>query len=211
MIGVTLLHDRKYYFISLLIILQVFLPFLLIFEEKSPQARELIIISVMCAIAVIGRVAFATVPQFKPITALIIISGIAFGGEAGFLIGAVSGFVSNFFFSQGPLTPWQMFAFGIIGFLAGLMFGPGKLKKTKISLCIFGGISSILIYGGIMNPASVITYTTPTKDLIISAYALGLPYDIIHGLSTVLFLWILSEPMLLKLDRIKIKYGLIKN
>lgn len=211
LIGVTLLHDRKYYFISLLIILQVFLPFLLIFEEKSPQARELIIISVMCAIAVIGRVAFATVPQFKPITALIIISGIAFGGEAGFLIGAVSGFVSNFFFSQGPLTPWQMFAFGIIGFLAGLMFGPGKLKKTKISLCIFGGISSILIYGGIMNPASVITYTTPTKDLIISAYALGLPYDIIHGLSTVFFLWILAEPMLLKLDRIKIKYGLIKN
>ena len=210
LIGVTLLQDKKYYFISLLIILQIFLPFLLIFENKAPKARELVIISVLCAIAVSGRVAFATVPQFKPITAIIIISGIAFGGEAGFLVGAVSGFVSNFFFSQGPLTPWQMFAFGIIGFLSGMLFGSGKLKKTKISLCVFGGLASFLIYGGIMNPASVITYTTPTTSLIISSYALGLPYDIIHGLSTVFFLWLLSEPMLLKLDRIKIKYGLIE-
>lgn len=184
---------------------------MLLFEQKSPQARELVIISVMCAIAVSGRLAFYMVPQFKPITAIIILSGVAFGGEAGFLVGAVSGFVSNFFFSQGPLTPWQMFAFGVIGFFAGLIFGPGKLKKTKISLCIYGCLASILIYGGIMNPASVITYTTPTLGLIISSYALGLPYDIIHGLSTVFFLWLLSEPMLLKLDRIKIKYGLIKN
>ena len=137
-IGVFYLQDRKYYFISLLIILETMIPFCMVFETRRPQARELVIISVLCAIAVAGRAAFFMIPQFKPVVALVIIAGVCFGGETGFLVGAVTGFVSNFFFGQGPWTPWQMFAFGIIGFIAGILFQKGLLRKTKASLCIFG-------------------------------------------------------------------------
>ncbi|MBE7052590.1 MAG: ECF transporter S component [Ruminococcaceae bacterium] len=208
--GVFLLDDRKYYFVSLLIILETMIPFCMTFERRRPKARELIIISVLCAIAVGGRAAFFMLPQFKPVVALIIISGVCFGGETGFLVGSVTGFVSNFFFGQGPWTPWQMFAFGIIGYIAGILFKKGFLKKTKASLCIFGFVATFVIYGGIMNPASVIMYwANPTKSAIIYSYIRGIPFDLIHALGTVFFLWFISEPMIEKLERVKIKYNLI--
>ena len=210
-IGVFFLGDRKYYFISLLIILETMIPFCMVFESRKPKARELIVISVLCAIAVAGRAAFFMLPQFKPVVALVIIAGVCFGGETGFLVGAVTGFVSSFFFGQGPWTPWQMFAFGIIGFMAGILFKKGFLRKMKSSLCIFGFLATFIIYGGIMNPASVIMYqANPTKDMIIFAYIMGWPFDIIHALGTAFFLWFISEPMIDKLERIKVKYGLIE-
>src|SRR5690606_9923266 len=113
--GIYLLNDRKYYVISLLIITYSMLPFAMVFEKRKPQARELIVIAVLCAIAVAGRAAFFMVPQFKPVVAIVIIAGITLGAESGFLVGVMTGFVSNFFFGQGPWTPWQMFCFGVIG------------------------------------------------------------------------------------------------
>lgn len=208
-IGIYYLGDRKYYFISLLIILEAMIPFFMIFEDRKPEARELIIISVLCAIAVAGRAAFFMLPQFKPVLAVVIISGVCFGGETGFLVGAVSGFVSNFFFSQGPWTPWQMFGFGITGFFAGVLFQKGFLRKTKLSLCIYGGFAALIIYGGIMNPASVIMWQEyPTREMFAAAYISGIPFDIIHAEATVFFLWFTAEPMVEKLTRVKIKYGL---
>ena len=210
-VGVFLLGDRKYYFISLLIILETMIPFCMVFESRKPKARELIVISVLCAIAVAARSAFFILPQFKPVVALVIIAGVCFGGETGFLVGSTTGFVSNFFFGQGPWTPWQMFAFGIIGFTSGILFKKGFLRKTKASLCIFGFIMALVIYGGIMNPASVIMYqANPTKAMIISAYIMGIPFDLIHALSAAFFLWFISEPMIDKLERIKVKYGLVE-
>ena len=86
-IGIFYLGDRKYYFIAMLIILETMLPFFLIFEGRKPQARELVIISVLCAIGVAGRAAFFMLPQFKPVAALVIIFGVTFGGEGGFWVG----------------------------------------------------------------------------------------------------------------------------
>ena len=140
-----------------------------------------------------------------------IIAGVALGGETGFLVGAVGGFVSNFFFGQGPWTPWQMFAFGIIGFLGGILFKKGFLRKTKASLSVFGFLATLVIYGGIMNPASVImAQSIITPQMIYASYIAGLPLDLIHALSTAFFLWFIAEPMTDKLERIKIKYGLIE-
>ena len=210
-IGVFFLGDRKYYFISLLIILETTIPFCMVFERRKPKARELIVISVLCAIAVAGRAAFFMLPEFKPVASLVIIAGVCFGGETGFLVGSITGFVSNFFFGQGPWTPWQMFAFGIIGFIAGILFKKGFLRKTKASLCIFGFLATVIIYGGIMNPASIIMYQSKINwDMIESAYIMGIPFDLIHGLGTAFFLWFVSEPMIDKIERIKVKYGLIE-
>ena len=210
-IGIYYLGDKKYYFISLLIILETMIPFAFAFENRKPKARELVIISSLCAIGVVGRTAFFMLPQFKPVAAIVIISGVAFGGETGFLVGAITAFVSNFFFGQGPWTPWQMFSFGIIGFLAGIMFQKGILRKTKTDMCVFGFLVTFIIYGGIMNPASVIMWQSNINiNMVLSSYVMGMPFDFIHAVSTVFFLFFAAEPMLEKLERIKIKYGLIE-
>ncbi len=209
-IGVYYLGGRKYYFIALLILVETMLPFFLIFEGRKPQARELTVIAVLCAIGVVGRAAFFMLPAFKPVLALVIIAGVAFGGETGFLVGAMTMVASNVLFGQGPWTPWQMFSAGIIGFLAGVLFRKGLLRRSKVSLCIYGAIASIVIYGGIMNPAAALIYTeTLNWKLLLTYYVSGIPVDLIHAIATVLFLWLAAEPMLEKLDRIKVKYGLM--
>lgn len=209
--GVLYLGDKKYYIISLIVILETFIPFCMVFEDRKMQARELVIISVLCAISVCGRTAFFSLPQFKPVAALVIISGVCFGAESGFLVGAITGFVSNFFFGQGPWTPWQMFGFGVLGFLAGILFRKGWIRKNRTSLCVFGFFTAIIIYGGIVNIATVlISQTTLSVEMIIKACIAGLPIDLIHGVSTAFFLWFISETMIEKLERIKVKYGLIE-
>lgn len=210
--GLYWFDDKKYYFISILVILETAIPFITAFESRKQNARELIIISVICAIAVSSRMAFSMFPQFKPVIALVIISGVCFGGEAGFLVGAITAFVSNFFFGQGPWTPWQTFSFGIIGFISGILFTKGLLKRTKLSLSLFGFFATIVIYGGITNPSSVLMWQdNPTVEMIISSYVMGFPFDLVHAVSTAFFLWFISEPMTEILNRIITKYGLIKN
>ncbi len=208
--GFSLLDQRKYYFVSLLVLFETMLPFFLLFEGRKPQPRELILISVLCAIVVGSRTAFSMLPQFKPMLALTIIIGICFGCESGFLIGAVTAFVSNFFFGQGPWTPWQMFAFGMVGFLSGLLFHKGFLPINRLTLCFFGALCALLIYGGIMNASHVILYQeNPTPAMFLSAIALGLPFDLIHAAATVFFLWFFAMPMMEKLGRMRRKYGIL--
>ena len=210
-IGITLFDDRKYFVISLAIAVYCMLPFFLIFEGRKPQARELLTIAVLVAIAVAGRAAFFMVPSFKPVVAVTIISAVCFGAESGFLVGALSMLSSNMLFGQGPWTPWQMFATGIIGFLAGILFQKGWLKVRKISLCIYGFLATVFIYGGIMNPASlVMTSYAITKRNLLAIYMSGLPVDLVHASATVIFLWIASKPMIEKMERIKVKYGMIE-
>ena len=129
--GVIVLEDRSYYFVSLLILAVTMLPFLLVFEHRKPMARELVLLATLSALAVAGRAAFFMLPQFKPVVAIVILTAVTLGPEAGFLVGAVSGFVSNFFFGQGPWTPFQMFSWGIVGFIAGVIADP--LKRSRIA------------------------------------------------------------------------------
>ena len=210
-IGVFYLDNKKYYFISLLVLLECMLPFFLIFEGRKPQARELVIIAVLCAIGIAGRAALFMLPQFKPVMAVTIIAGVAFGGETGFLVGAMTMLASNVLFGQGPLTPWQMFSMGIIGFLAGILFRKGLLRRNRGALCVFGALAAILIYGGIMNPASALTWVGELNEKVLLTYYIsGLPFDCIQAAATWLFLWFGAEPMLEKLDRIKVKYGMVE-
>ena len=210
-IGIRYLNDRKYYYISMLIIVYTLVPFFMVFENRQPQARELIVIACLSAISVLGRTVFFMLPAFKPMIAITIISGVTFGAESGFLVGAVSVFASNFFFGQGPWTPWQMFSYGMIGYLAGILFQKGILKARKVDLCIYGFLSVFLIFGGIMNPASILmAYGYITKKSLIAFYISGAPVDLVQATSTVIFLWILSRPLLEKLERVKRKYGLLQ-
>ena len=207
--GVYFLEGRKYYFISLLILLECMLPFFLIFEGRKPQARELVLIAVLVAMNVAGRAAFFMLPEFKPVVAMTILAGVAFGGETGFLVGAMTMLVSNMLFSQGPWTPWQMFAMGIVGWLAGVLYRKGVLRRSRLSLCVFGVLCSTVIYGGIMNPAAALMWAGKLNwPTVLSYYITGIPVDLVRAAATAVFLLLGAEPMLEKLDRIKTKYGL---
>lgn len=211
-IGVFYLDKKQYYITALLVLLECMAPFFMVFEGRKPQARELVIIATLCAIGVAGRAIFFMLPQFKPVLALTIIAGIAFGGETGFLVGAMTMLASNVIFSQGPWTPWQMFAMGISGFLAGVLFRKGLLRRTKVSMCAFGALAAIVIYGGIMNPASLLLWSGSSLNfkMLMTYYLTGFPMDCIHAFATVFFIYFAAEPMLEKLDRIKVKYGLVE-
>ena len=210
-VGYFYFGDRKYYLISLLILLETMLPFFLVFEGRKPQARELILLAVLCGLGVAARAAFYMLPNFKPVTALVILAAVALGAESGFLVGSMTMLLSNVFMQQGPWTPYQMFAMGIIGFLAGFLFQKGLLRRDRLSLSIFGFLSALLIYGGIMNPAAMLLYQpTPSWKLLVAYFIQGVPVDLVHAISTFLFLWLLSDTMLEKLDRVKTKYGLYR-
>lgn len=131
------LSGRAFYVTSTLVIVELLIPFFLAFEGRRPQARELVVLAVMCALAVAGRVAIP-IPSFKAIFGIIMIAGIAFGPESGFLVGAISALASNFFYSQGPYTPWQMMAYGAGGMLAGFVFAEGRLPRKPVVMGIFG-------------------------------------------------------------------------
>lgn len=207
-VGVHYLGNVKFYFISLLVLLECMLPFFLVFEGRKPQAREIVTIASLCAIDVAGRALFFMLPGFKPVAAVTILAGVALGGETGFLVGAVTMLLSNMMFSQGPLTPWQMFSMGLIGFFAGVLFRKGLLRRSRLSLCIFGAFAVILIYGGIMNPASALVWQRIlNKETLLAYYVSGFPFDCVHGAATAVFLWFGAEPILEKLERIKVKYG----
>ena len=210
--GIFYLNDRQYNLVALLVLLECMLPFVLVYEGRKPKARELVTIAVLCAIGIAGRSLFFMLPQFKPILALTIIAGVAFGGETGFLVGALTMLASNMLFSQGPWTPWQMFAMGIIGFLAGVLFKKGWIRRTRISLAVFGAFTAIVIYGGIMNPAAafMVSAESITLKTLFAYYITGLPMDLVHAFGTAIFLMIAAEPMLEKMDRIKVKYGLVE-
>lgn len=209
--GVFYMNDRQYNVVAVLVLIECMLPFFLVFEGRNPKPRELVVIAVLCGLGVAGRSMFFMLPQFKPVMALTIIAGVAWGGETGFLVGAATMLFSNMFFSQGPWTPWQMFSMGIIGFLSGVLFKKGWLRRSRSSLAVFGAMAAILIYGGIMNPAAAVISSSqiPSWEMLLAYYITGLPMDLIHALGTVVFLMLGAEPMLEKMDRIKEKYGLI--
>lgn len=207
----TNLTGRMYYLTITLIIIEVMLPFFCLFEARKPQPRELVTVAVMAALAAASRAAFAFLPSFKPITGIIMIAGIAFGAEVGFLTGALGIFASNFLFSQGPWTPWQMLAYGIAGFVSGLVFHKRREKFKPLLLAVFGFVMVAVLIGPLLDCCTVFTSLTifswPAVALV---FAQGLPLNISHAAATALTLLLIGRPLLQKLDRLQIKYGMLR-
>lgn len=209
--GVRLLDSSRYGLVSMLVLAETMTPFFLLFEGRAPRARELAVVAALCAISVAGRAALFMLPEFKPVWAVTIVAGVSLGGETGFLVGAMTMLVSNLLFSQGPWTPWQMFAMGLVGFLAGVLFSGGRIRKSRLTLCVFGALAALVVYGGIMNLASALLWGGGLTWGTVLAYVLsGFPVDCVHAAATWMFLWFGAEPMLDKLDRVGQKYGLLE-
>lgn len=204
------LPGRSHYLVSTLVIIFILIPFFLAFEGRKMQARQLVLIAVLCALAVASRTAFAWLPHFKPIFGMIIISGIVFGPQAGFLVGALSAFASNFLFGQGPWTPWQMLAYGVAGLIAGVCYyRRNRLPKDPLSLGLFGFVVVLLIVCPLLDTSTVLTSLTVfTPASVIAVYTTAILTNLIQSGCTLLTLLVLSKPLLTKLNRIITKYGL---
>lgn len=183
----------------------------MMFESRKPQARELVILSVMIALAVIGRVAIP-IPHFKAAFAVIMLTGIAFGPEAGFIVGAITAFASNFFYGQGAYMPWQMIAYGAGGMLAGFVFIKDKIPKKPWILAVFGFLSTLLWIGPILDTSHVfIIMPEISFSSLAAALASGFPVNVSQGISTAIMMFVFGKPLLEKLDRVKQKYGMLEN
>lgn len=270
---------RLYMPLSLLILVMIMAPFFMIFERRKPRAREVVLIAMMSALTVASHTFFHIAFPVQIGTAMVVISGISLGPEAGFLIGAMSRFVCNFYMGQGAWTPWQMFCWGLLGFLAGLAFNreiskqnsisnfkkmmapvlcvifselvayisflvwpgndktffgwrvylfgiiglllavifqKGKLKADNITMAAFTFVVTFVIYGGIMNFAAMCLSMNEPGSLGIGVKALkalyvsGVGYDFYHALTAAICVFVIGTPMVNKLERIKIKYGIYK-
>ena len=205
------LINQNYYLFSILIILIAFAVFSFSYEKKKPEAREIVTLAVMSAIAVASRAAFAMVSFFKPMMGIIMITAIAFGPGAGFLTGAVSGFVSNFIFGQGPWTPWQMLAYGVGGAIAGFLARKGIMsEEKKLPTAMIGYVIVQFIVGPILDTCSMfIMGQNVSKEYALSIYGSGVIPNLIHGIATFLTLFLVCKPMIEKLNRMKLKYGMM--
>lgn len=205
-----LIGGRSYTLTSFIIVLLAMLPFFLLFEHRAPKAREIVPIAVMAALAAAGRFAFVLLPQFKPIVAIIIITALSFGAEAGFMTGAVAVLASNFFLGQGPWTPWQMFCCGLIGLIAGFLRKKGLLK-SKAAICVFGVLSAYF-YGMVVDIWTATSLTSSfSLQSLLAVYAAGFWFDTILAGATAFFLFVIEKPLVAKLDRMKLKYGLLED
>ncbi len=202
-IGGAAAFDRKrHIIISLAIAFLALMLFAAGYEKRSVGARRMVIAAVMTALSFAGRF----IPFLKPVTALAIITALYLGGEAGFLVGALTALLSNFYFGQGPWTAFQMLAWGIIGLTAGLLAKP--LREHLWLLLLYGVISGIA-YSLIMDIWTVLWYAEGFDwGLYLGAITTALPYTASYVASNVLFLLLLARPFGKKLGRVKMKYGI---
>ncbi|WP_296696088.1 ECF transporter S component [Ruminococcus sp.] len=200
-VGAVAFDEKKHIIISLAVAVSALLLFAAGFEKKSTGTRRMVIVAVMVALCFAGRF----IPFLKPIAALTIITALYLGSESGFLVGSLSAILSNFYFGQGPWTAFQMLAWGLIGFFAGLL--AERLLKSRVLLLIYGAAAG-LAYSFIMDIWTVLWYNQGLNiNLYLAALVTAIPYTASYAVSNVLFLYLLAKPFGDKLNRIKIKYG----
>ena len=184
------------------------IPFFFYFEKRKIKTTEIAVLSVMTALCTVSRTVFAFLPQVKPMCAFVITSAVAFGGNVGFVVGALSVLISNFFFGQGMYTPFQMLGMGLTAFICALMFYRKSGEKNRLAVSVVGAVLCFFVYGFVVDTCSVLMMTGDyTLKGVTAVYLSGMPFNLIHALSTAVTLFIIHKPMNDKFSRLREKYG----
>ena len=144
--------------LSMAVVACALLVFFVGYERRRPRLRDIMPVAVLAALAAAGRILFAPFPSFKPVSAIAIIAGVVFGRRAGFMVGALAALASNFFFGQGPWTPWQMYAWGMVGYGAGLLAQACSAPPRLSVVCAYG-FASGFGYGFVLNLWSIVGFS----------------------------------------------------
>lgn len=208
--SIVFLKYNAYLLMSLSILALVMLPFFARFEMRRILTREIVLLAVLVAIAAISRVPFAGLPSIQPTSFVIIMAGLVFGAESGFIVGAAAALVSNMFLGQGPWTPWQMYAWAMMGMCAGLLKNSSFLK-TLWGKSIFGFIWGFL-FGWFMNLWIIVgNIENMSLEFVIGIFLSSVYFDLAHALSNVFFIIVFSASWLKILERFKKKCGLLNS
>jgi energy-coupling factor transport system substrate-specific component len=217
--------------LSALVLLVALAPAIVGFERARPRPRDFMPVVVLAALAIAGRLLFDAIPNFQPTTALIIVCGFVFGRRAGLMAGITAALVSNLFLGQGLWTPWQMYCWGTVGYCAGLFpptlqvrhagldpapqtSEPGRRSDSgpKVGMAIpmyLYGVVASLAFGVLMDLQYFVGFNADTGlSGLATTLALGLPFNVAHAASTLVFLVLTLNPWGKKLTRLKTKYGL---
>lgn len=207
-VSIIFFKYNAYLLLSFTILAAMMIPFFVRFEMRKIAGREVVILAMLAAIAAVSRVPFVGLPSVQPTSFVIIMTGLVFGAESGFIVGAIAALVSNVFLGQGPWTPWQMYAWGMMGMTAGLLKNTTWLNHLW-GKCTFGFIWGF-IFGWFMNLWIVVSNIENFSfDFIVGVYLSSFYFDLAHALSTVFFLIVFGVSWLKVLERFKRKYGLL--
>ena len=170
------------------------------YEASRPGLRQIMPTLVLAALAAAGRILFGPIPDFKPVSAIAIIAGATLGRR-------------NFFFGQGMWTPWQMYAWGLVGYVGGALAHAGAFDRAdgtvRMPALMAYGFASGLLYGVVINAYDIIGFVQPlTWAGVVARLATAVPFDITHGLATCVFLAALYKPWCRRINRVVVKYGL---
>ena len=157
------------------------------YERAHPSSKVLALVATLSALAALGRVAFAPLPNVKPTTDIVLLSGYALGGAPGFVVGAVAPLASNVFFGQGPWTPWQMGAWGLVGVLGAALGAASGRRLGRVPLalaCLLAG----LLYGAILDFSTWVAFSGEhTLGQYVAFSATSLWFNVAHAAGNVVF------------------------
>jgi energy-coupling factor transport system substrate-specific component len=190
---------------SFLIVGAVILAGFAWYERSRPPAQVVALVAALAALAIAGRIAFAAFPNVKPTTDIVVFAGYALGGAPGFAVGALTALVSNFWFGQGPWTPWQMVGWGLCGVL-GALLALGTRNASRLVLAATCGFAGIF-YGALLNFSLMATYggdLSLRHFLVLEARAI--PFDVAHVLGNVVLALVAGPAMVRMLARFRERF-----
>jgi energy-coupling factor transport system substrate-specific component len=191
--------------VSFLIVGAILLAGFAWYERSRPPAQVVALVAALAALAIAGRIAFAAFPNVKPTTDIVIFAGFALGGAPGFAVGALAALVSNFYFSQGPWTPWQMVAWGLCGLLGAALarVGPNPNRFVLAAVCGLAGA----LFGALLNFQVM---ATAGGELSLARYLVfegqAIPFDAAHVIANVAFALVAGPAMLRMLVRFRERF-----
>jgi energy-coupling factor transport system substrate-specific component len=181
-------------FLSFLLVLFILGIIFAKFEESEISSKEVALIGILGAITAASRIPFAALPNIKPCTFLIIVTGLVFGSLAGAMVGSMTAAVSNMFFGQGPWTPWEMVAWSMVGIAAGYI---GKrYPNFGVRDIVLLGIVLGMAYTELMDFSSWIVFYRADPGLFVPTFIAGLPFGALHIVGNVIFAVVLGKPVL---------------
>jgi hypothetical protein len=176
------------------------------YERSRPPSQVVALVAALAALAIAGRIAFAAFPNVKPTTDIVVFAGYALGGAPGFAVGALAALVSNFWFGQGPWTPWQMAGWGLCGVLgAALALGTRNAGRlTLAAICGFAGI----FYGALLNFSLMATYGGELSwGYFWTLEGRAIPFDAAHVAANVTFALLAGPAMVRMLVRFRERFA----
>jgi prenyltransferase beta subunit len=157
------------------------------YEHGHPSSKVLALVAMLAALAALGRVAFAPLPNVKPTTDIVLLSGYALGGAPGFVVGAAGALASNFFYGQGPWTPWQMGAWGLVGVIGALLGAATGRRLRRVPLAVVCCLAGFL-YGAILDFSTWTTFSGEhTLAQFVAISGTSLPFNVAHAVGNLLF------------------------